>query len=585
MAGGSTRIRLRPVVGTERVWMGDDIDPRLEVEPGDALDASLRWVAHVDDPAHRRRLALRAVTTAVRTGGVHRLKSHADLLTDLDDAILDLVDAADALHSGDRRGAEVLLDGVVGSALRLDAEAVVLAAQVAADAAVQAASSASWADAVVGIDRTTRLLERLDDLTEDSARSDGRSREDVLTGIRFDLRGVSALVEFHTSRAPSAPSAALEALTSALAPARSARMLGAVHGFALLAQGSVLDGRRELRGAASSLSAALPLLAPARPGLARWARAELALVRARQGRWEEARILAEQLAEPSEVDAVPDHLAPAVQAVMAALGGRLGESLRLARSVPTSAPHPIPFIASTLASHALVAGSIGRNDWAALHDTLDDIEQQQHRTVFDETEWTALRALALWHLDRLDEYRTLHARWARSAVADSAYCLIHSAILARIDGQTAETLRLTQLAVDALDRDYDPLGRTWVRIVAGTHVSLLGDPVEGLTHYEDARAELLTLGAEGFAALCTGIIRSTSDALAERSGDVLAALTDQQRRVAQLVAEGHTSAEIGGMLHLSRKTIDFHVANILVRLDLRTRREITRMLRAERPGG
>lgn len=577
--------------------MGDDIDPRREIdprtgidpgreiEPGDALDASLRWVSHAADPARRRSLALRVVGTAVRTGDVHRLRPHADLLPDLDDSVLDLIDAADALHSGDRRGAEALLERTLLDPARLDPEHAVLAAQISAEAMVQAVSAGAWADAVAGAERTGRLLDRLAALEEAAGLTNDRALDDVLTGVRFDLQGGAALIEFHTSRASPAPAVQLEALTSALAPVRSARMLGAPHGFALLALGSVLDGRRDLRGAAAALSAAIPLLEPARPRLGRWARAELALVRARQGRWEDARRLAAGFGDPSDAGPTPDHLETAVHAVVAALGGRLGESLRLARSVPTTAATPIPFITSTLVSHALVAGSIGRNDWAALNDTLDDIEHQQHRTVFDETEWTALRALALWHLDRLDEYRALHARWVRSPVADSAYCLIHSAILARLDGGPEETLRLTQLAVDALDSDYDPLGRTWVRIVAGTHVSLLGDPVEGLTHYEDARAELLALGADGFAALCTGIIRSTSDALAERSDDVLAALTDQQRRVAQLVAEGHTSAEIGAMLHLSRKTIDFHVANILVRLDLRTRREITRMLRSDRPGG
>ncbi|WP_378145494.1 LuxR C-terminal-related transcriptional regulator [Cnuibacter sp. UC19_7] len=577
--------------------MRDDTDQRFEARADDAIDASLRAAALADDPARRRALAQRAVRTALRTGDLVRLSDHADLLLDLDGPLLDLVHAIGALHAGDRRGAQSLLGMVVLDPG--DTESLLLAARISAEAVVQAVTTAAWPDAVEGIARTARLLDgvggsggvgsgRFDEGGVDAS-AGGESRrdralDDVVAGIRFDLLGAVALVEFHTSRATSAPTEELSALSSALAPARSARMLGALHGFALLAQGSVLDGRRDLRGAASALSAAIPLLASARPELARWARAELALVRARQGRWDDARVLAAEFGMPSDAERAPDYLAPAVHAVIAALGGRLSETLRLARSVPTSGAHPIPFITSTLVSHARVAGSIGRNDWAALNDTLDDLEQQQHRTVFDETEWMALRALALWHLDRFDEYRALHARWVQSPVADSAYCLIHSAILARVDDQSAETLRLTQLAVETLDGGYDPLGRTWVRIVAGTHVSLLGDPVEGLTHYEDARAELLALGADGFAALCTGIIRSTSDALvAQRSGDVLAALTDQQRRVAQLVAEGHTSAEIGAMLHLSRKTIDFHVANILVRLDLRTRREITRMLRAERP--
>jgi DNA-binding CsgD family transcriptional regulator len=230
--------------------------------------------------------------------------------------------------------------------------------------------------------------------------------------------------------------------------------------------------------------------------------------------------------------------------------------------------------------HARIVSSIGRSDWAALLRAVDDDADPGHRRVFDDQEWIALRALAVWHLDRLVEYRGLYAEWTRMPGADdSAYRWAHDAILARIDRRFDDVLTATARSLEALTDADDPLGRTWVRIVAGTHLSHHGDPVEGLACYEEARVELVELGADAFAALCTAIIRRTSDELARASGDdPAAALSGRQREIAELVAAGYTSSEIGQLLHLSKKTIDFHVGNIVVRLGVSNRREIRRAL-------
>jgi DNA-binding NarL/FixJ family response regulator len=60
---------------------------------------------------------------------------------------------------------------------------------------------------------------------------------------------------------------------------------------------------------------------------------------------------------------------------------------------------------------------------------------------------------------------------------------------------------------------------------------------------------------------------------AERpSGD----LTDRQREVLQLVAEGHSAKEIAAILDISIKTVEFHKSNLRQRLALRSTAELTR---------
>jgi DNA-binding NarL/FixJ family response regulator len=61
-----------------------------------------------------------------------------------------------------------------------------------------------------------------------------------------------------------------------------------------------------------------------------------------------------------------------------------------------------------------------------------------------------------------------------------------------------------------------------------------------------------------------------------RSGDAVDPLTPRELEVLKLVAEGHTSDEIADLLVISRKTVDRHRANMLEKLGMRDRVELTR---------
>jgi DNA-binding NarL/FixJ family response regulator len=53
-------------------------------------------------------------------------------------------------------------------------------------------------------------------------------------------------------------------------------------------------------------------------------------------------------------------------------------------------------------------------------------------------------------------------------------------------------------------------------------------------------------------------------------------LSPRESEVVKLVAEGHTSREIADMLVISEKTVERHRANILEKLGMRDRVELTR---------
>jgi DNA-binding NarL/FixJ family response regulator len=63
----------------------------------------------------------------------------------------------------------------------------------------------------------------------------------------------------------------------------------------------------------------------------------------------------------------------------------------------------------------------------------------------------------------------------------------------------------------------------------------------------------------------------------DRHGDIPEkAITDREEEILKLVAEGHTSKQIADMLFISVKTVERHRANLLQKLGLRDRLELTR---------
>jgi DNA-binding NarL/FixJ family response regulator len=61
--------------------------------------------------------------------------------------------------------------------------------------------------------------------------------------------------------------------------------------------------------------------------------------------------------------------------------------------------------------------------------------------------------------------------------------------------------------------------------------------------------------------------------LARGESDELAVLTDQERKIIGLIAEGKTNKEIAGEIFLSDKTVKNYVSSILSKLNLRRRSE------------
>jgi DNA-binding NarL/FixJ family response regulator len=78
--------------------------------------------------------------------------------------------------------------------------------------------------------------------------------------------------------------------------------------------------------------------------------------------------------------------------------------------------------------------------------------------------------------------------------------------------------------------------------------------------------------------LYPGAVRALMREYLERAsaGETLHELTPREEEVVKLVAEAHTNDEIAELLHISKKTVERHRANVLEKLGMRDRVELTR---------
>jgi DNA-binding CsgD family transcriptional regulator len=319
------------------------------------------------------------------------------------------------------------------------------------------------------------------------------------------------------------------------------------------------------------------------PRIAADAHAELALLALRRGAWDEAEEHAARaaaiVADAGLSGRVPAAVAAA--ALVPAARGELSTALtRVEEAMGIEAVHR-SLLSESVCLHVRLMVLIGMNDWHELERVVEDADGTAAMRYFERSEWYGLRLLAAWHLNQVTRCDALLATWRSETdpFGDPYFSAYESLLLDR-DGRHSEALVSVRRAADTIGPDDDPLGRTWVRLVAGSTLARRGDsPMEGLGLYREARDELDRLGARLFVARCDSIIATMTDRLAQHPDrNPLSTLSPHQRRVATLVADGHTNREIGQILGVSTKTVDFHVGNILSRLRLQGRRDVRDLL-------
>jgi DNA-binding CsgD family transcriptional regulator len=105
---------------------------------------------------------------------------------------------------------------------------------------------------------------------------------------------------------------------------------------------------------------------------------------------------------------------------------------------------------------------------------------------------------------------------------------------------------------------------------------------EARAHLRSALETFQRLGAAPWAERAGAELRATGERARRRDPSALSQLTPQELQIIRLVGEGGTNREIGAQLFLSRRTIDYHLRNVFVKLGVSSRAELIRLQLADR---
>ena len=100
---------------------------------------------------------------------------------------------------------------------------------------------------------------------------------------------------------------------------------------------------------------------------------------------------------------------------------------------------------------------------------------------------------------------------------------------------------------------------------------------EARAHLRNAQETFRRLGATPWADRAGVELRATGETARKRDPSTLIQLTPQELQIVSLVSEGGTNREIGAQLFLSRRTIDYHLRNVFVKLGVSSRAELIRL--------
>jgi ATP/maltotriose-dependent transcriptional regulator MalT len=161
------------------------------------------------------------------------------------------------------------------------------------------------------------------------------------------------------------------------------------------------------------------------------------------------------------------------------------------------------------------------------------------------------------------------------------------ALRARVSAASGELPEAATMFSNALEHlgPNDPfLDRALVHQSYGRLLQAKGDQSGAIDQLQTARKMLASVGAAPFVAgvdrdlSAAGLIAATASPAKSALG-----LTDRERDVATLVAQGLSNPEVAAELYVSRKAVEYHLHNIYGKLGIASRRELRDSIGVVRP--
>jgi DNA-binding CsgD family transcriptional regulator len=194
--------------------------------------------------------------------------------------------------------------------------------------------------------------------------------------------------------------------------------------------------------------------------------------------------------------------------------------------------------------------------------------------------WQAEHVEALLELDRVDEAVALLDAWEADATRLERDWILAQAmrcrgLIAAARGDVREGTAALEEAVAQHEAVGDPFGRARALLALGA-IRRRGRQKRAAREAIEAAVEAFdAIGAAGWAAKARSELGGIGGRVREPG------LTPAERRVAALVAEGHTNREVAAALFLGERTVETHLSHVYAKLGVRSRAELARTYRTD----
>ncbi|WP_410574468.1 LuxR C-terminal-related transcriptional regulator [Amycolatopsis sp. cmx-4-61] len=150
--------------------------------------------------------------------------------------------------------------------------------------------------------------------------------------------------------------------------------------------------------------------------------------------------------------------------------------------------------------------------------------------------------------------------------------------LAECAGDRTEARKCLERAV-SLPPQHDevPMSRARAELAYGRMLLDSRQSTKAALWLESARKKFEGLHAMPFVTRCERLLGATNT----DADMVLEQLTERERAVVDLVATGHTNAEVAAKLFVSEKTVEYHLSNVFTKLGITSRRQLRRVALAD----
>ncbi|MEO6089801.1 MAG: LuxR C-terminal-related transcriptional regulator, partial [Umezawaea sp.] len=167
----------------------------------------------------------------------------------------------------------------------------------------------------------------------------------------------------------------------------------------------------------------------------------------------------------------------------------------------------------------------------------------------------------------------------RTAAAGTDWALGEQAVADALAGPAGQTEDRFREAIERLPATRVGLQVARARLLYGEWLRRENRRADARTHLRLAHEAFTVMGAEAFAERAGRELTATGETVRKRNSGTHEDLTPQEAQIARLATSGRTNPEIGAVLFLSPRTVEWHLRKVFTKLGISSRRELAAALR------